>query len=55
MREVDASREVQAPHWKCVYCSFRLYDSAVDLAKQICDCGRGKGCWGVINGELIPK
>ncbi len=55
MLETDPDREVQAPHWKCEYCGTRVYNPELDLHRQVCGCGKGKGRWGVINGELIGK
>lgn len=55
MREDDPNVKVQRPHWKCEYCGTRLYNPSITLAKQVCGCGKGKGRWGVINGELIGK
>jgi hypothetical protein len=56
MIEHDPNRTVQATHWKCEGCGFRLYKSKLDLEKQACGCVRGSGRWSVVNGELLlPK
>jgi len=55
MREDDPNVTVQRPHWKCEYCGTRVYSPELDLGRQVCGCGKGKGRWGVINGELIGR
>ena len=41
------------PHWKCEYCGFRVFESAIELAEQVCGCGKGQGRWHVENGHLL--
>lgn len=39
-------------HWQCAACDTRVFYHGLDLEKQECECGTGKGKWMVNNGQL---
>ena len=47
--ELDAKA---LPHWRCE-CGFRVFSPELELAEQVCFCGKGEGCWWLENGHLL--